>query len=116
MSRSLRAGLIVLGVLSILDLLLPFLTDGEHPPMAIAQVTAVIGLASLVLVVSAWRGAARALIPLAVVRGVSALLAVPAVFVSGVPVPVVLTVGVGLLVTLVGITLLFATRISAGAR
>lgn len=116
MSRSLRAGLIVLGVLSILDLLLPFLTDGEHPPMAIAQVTALVGLASLVLVVSAWRGATRALIPLAVLRGVSALLAVPAVFEPGVPGPVVLAAGGGVLVTLVGIALVFAARISAGAR
>ena len=80
MSRSLRAGLIVLGVLSVLDLLTPLVTDGEHPPMAIALGSAVIGLASLVLAVSAWRGAMRAVLPLVVLRALSAISAVPAVF------------------------------------
>ena len=116
MSRSLRAGLIVLGLLSVLDLLLPLLTDGEHPPMAIALVTAALGLASLILVVSAWRGARRALLPLAVLRALSAVSALPAIFEPGVPAPIVLTVGAGLLVTIAGIALVYATRITAGAR
>jgi hypothetical protein len=84
-SRSYRAGLIVLGLLSVLDLFTPVLTDGEHPPMAIAVVGAVIGLVSLGLVVAAWRGTSRAVIPLVVLRLLSALTAVPAFFVDGVP-------------------------------
>jgi hypothetical protein len=84
-SRSFRAGLIVLGVLSTADLLLPLFTDGEHPPMAVALVGSLIGLASLALIVSAWRGAKRAVIPLVVLRLVSALTAVPAFFEPGVP-------------------------------
>lgn len=116
MSRSTRAGLIVLGVLSALDLLLPLLTDGEHPPMAIALVAAALGLASLVLVVSAWRGARRAVVPLVVLRTLSALAAVPAAIVPGVPQPVVLAAGAGVLVTAVGIVLVLANRVTAGVR
>jgi hypothetical protein len=115
-SRSFRAGLIVLGVLSVFDLLLPLLTDGEHPPIAVALVAAALGLASLVLIVSAWRGATRAVIPLIVLRVLSAISAVPAVFVAGVPQAVVLAAGAGVLVTIVGITLVLATRIRAGVR
>jgi hypothetical protein len=84
-SRSYRAGLIVLGVLSVLDLFGPLLTDGEHPPMAVAVVGAVIGLVSIGLVVAAWRGTSRAVIPLVVLRLLSALSAVPAFFVDDVP-------------------------------
>ncbi|TWP50411.1 hypothetical protein FKR81_19725 [Lentzea tibetensis] len=116
MSRSTRAGLIVLGVLSVLDLLLPLLTDGEHPPMAIALVAAALGLASLVLVVSAWRGATRAVVPLVVLRALSALGAVPAAVVPGVPQPAIIAAGAGVLLTAVGIVLVLASRVTAGAR
>lgn len=116
MSRSFRAGLLVLGLLSALDLLLPLLTDGEHPPVAIALATAAVGLASLVLVVSAWRGARRAVLPLIILRALSALSAIPAIVEPGVPAPVVLMVVAGLLLTALGIALVLATRIRAGAR
>jgi hypothetical protein len=111
MSRSLRAGLIVLGVPSALDLVLPLLTDGEHPPMAVALVVAVLGLASLALLVSAWRGATRAVIPLVTLRVVSALTAVPALAMSGVPNGAVRAAAAIIALTLVGgIAVLAGTR------
>ena len=102
MSRSLRAGLIVLGVPSALDLLLPLLTDGEHPPMAVALVAAGLGLASLALVLSAWRGATRAVMPLVILRVVSALSAVPALTMSGVPNAAVRAAAAIIALTIVG--------------
>jgi hypothetical protein len=111
MNRSARAGLVVLGVLSVLDLIGPLTTDGEHPPMGIALVGSLLGLVSLALVVSAWRGARRAVLPLVVLRGLSALTAVPALFVDGVPGPIVLLVAVGLVVTVAAIV-----AVVAGAR
>lgn len=57
MSRSFRAGLALLGVLSALDVALPLLTDREHPPMAVALVASALGVASLALVVSSLVGA-----------------------------------------------------------
>jgi hypothetical protein len=119
MSRSFRAGLIVLGVLSALDLLGPLLTDGEHPPMAVALVGSVIGLASLALVVSAWRGATRATIPLVILRLLSALAAVPAFLEPGVPGPAMAAAAAGIALTVVGValTLSGAQRpATAGAR
>ncbi len=111
MSRSFRAGLVVLGVLSAGDLLLPLLTDGEHPPMAVALVASVLGLASLALVIAAWRGATRAVIPLVVLRLLSALAAVPAFFEPGVPGPAMAAAATGIIVTVVGVVLvLFGAR------
>jgi hypothetical protein len=49
MSRSYRAGLILLGVLSAADLALPVLTDGEHPPMSVALAGAVASGAAVVV-------------------------------------------------------------------
>ena len=86
MSRNLQAGLIVLGVLSLLDLLTPLLTDGDHPPMSVALGAAAIGAVSLVCLAYAWaRDSSKALFGLIALRLLSALLAVPALFVDGVP-------------------------------
>lgn len=119
MSRSFRIGLVVLGVLSALDLIGPLLTDGETPPMSVALVGSAIGLASLALVVSAWRGANRAVLPLVVLRLLSALAAVPAFFVSDVPAAVIGVAAAGIALTVVGVVLVLsgARRPSvAGAR
>lgn len=87
MSPSFRAGLLVLGVLSLIDVAGPLMTDGGKPPMWIALVDAAIGLASLVCVWAVWRGERRAVLALVALRLVSAASAVPAFFVSGVPAP-----------------------------
>jgi hypothetical protein len=105
MSPSFRAGLIVLGLLSAVDLTGPLFTDGEHPPMAIAIAGAVIGLASLVMIVFAARGSRRAAITLVVLRALSALSAVPAFYEPGVPPEARVLVGAAIVLTVVGIGL-----------
>ena len=107
-----RAGLLVLGLLSVADLLLPLLTDGESPPMAVALIAAVLGLVSLVLVISAWRGARRAVLPLIVVRGLSAAAALPAFFEAGVPAPAIAGAAAVILLTVVGAALVLKGRVA----
>jgi len=84
MSRK-SLGLALLALLSLVDVSGPLLTDGEHPPMAIALVGSALGLASLALVWYAARGASRAIAPLIGLRAISALTAVPAFFIADVP-------------------------------
>lgn len=108
MSGLYRAGLIVLGVLSIGDLSAPLLTDGEHPPMSIALAGAALGLVSIVLIILARSGRPAPAIGLVVTRIISALTAVPAFFVSGVPpVPLALA-GVSIIATLAGAVLVLS--------
>jgi len=80
-----RVGLGLLAVSATLDLLLPLTTDGKHPPMPIALAASILGLASLFLVLSVWRGAGRALPWLLVLR-IPTLSAVPGLFGSDDPV------------------------------
>lgn len=84
-TRSMTAGLILLGLLSLTDAVGLLLTDGEHPPLVINVIGTVLGVASLVLVVAAWRGARMALGWLVGLRVLSAVTAVPAFVVSDVP-------------------------------
>jgi hypothetical protein len=105
-----RAGLLVLGLLSVADLLLPLLTDGESPPMAVALIAAALGLASLVLVISAWRGARKAILPLLILRGLSAAAALPAFFEQGVPGPAIAAAAAVILLTATGATLVLKGR------
>jgi hypothetical protein len=103
MSTAYRAGLVLLGLLSLGDLSAPLLTDGQTPPMFIALIGSALGLLSLVLVVIAWRGRVAAAIGLVVLRLMSALTAVPAFLAPDVPpVPMALA-GVAITVTLVGV-------------
>jgi hypothetical protein len=102
MNRSRSAGLAILGLVSLLDLVGPLFTDGEHPPMEVALVGAAIGLASLVLIGYAFRGASRALAPLVVLRVLSALAAIPAFFVDDVPAGVVAFAGAFVALNLLG--------------
>jgi hypothetical protein len=110
MSRSFQSGLVLLGVLSVADLAGPLTTDGDHPPMYIAVIGAALGVASLVCVVAAWRGAHRAVLPLVVLRLVSALSAVPAFFVDDVPSGIVVLVAVFVVATLAGVALVSGSR------
>ncbi|NEA30134.1 hypothetical protein [Streptomyces sp. SID13031] len=117
MSRTFRAGLILLGLLSVGDLAGPLLTDGEHPPMSVALIGSALGLVSLVLVVLAWRGARRAVVPLIVLRLLSGLSAVPAFFAGGVPAAAVVAAALTVVLAVVGTTLLLVpAREFAGAR
>ncbi|HWC13135.1 MAG TPA: hypothetical protein VG929_00900 [Actinomycetota bacterium] len=107
MSPSFRIGLVVLGVLSLFDVVLPLVTDGENPPMAVAVVASILGLVSISLVVSAWRGARRAIVPLVILRVLSAVSAVPALFQPGVPTTIVATAGALIVLTIVASVAVF---------
>ncbi len=101
MTRYYRAGLLTLGVLSLADLAAPLLTDGQHPPMSIALIGSAFGLISLVLMIMAWRGLKPAAVALVVIRLLSALTAVPAFTVGGVPDAAMVLAGVAITLTLV---------------
>lgn len=105
MSRSRTVGVVILGLLSLLDLVAPLFTDGEHPPMEVALIGAVIGLASLVLIGYLVRGASRALAPLVVLRVLSAVAAVPAFFVDDVPAGVVAFAAAFIVLSAAGVAL-----------
>jgi hypothetical protein len=105
MTRSFRTGLVLLGVVSVLDVLGPLATDGEHPPMWIALIGLAIGAASLGCIAAAWRGNRRAVLPLAVLRLVSVLATVPAFFVDDVPTGIVAFAAAFIAVSLAGIAL-----------
>ncbi len=108
MSTTFKAGLALFGVLSLADISTLLLTDGEHPPMSIAIAGAVVGLISLALVAAAWRGARRAVVPLVVLRVLSALAAVPAFFEPDVPGAAMTVAGVGIVLTVLGLALVLA--------
>jgi hypothetical protein len=97
-----RAGLVLLGLLSVADVVSAFLTDGEFPPVWVAVLGGVLGLASLAVLVPAWRGNRTALGVLIALRVVSAASALPAFGVTGVPGPVVALAGAIVVLTAVG--------------
>lgn len=105
MRRPFRAGLVLLGLLSVLDVAGLVLTDGEHPPYWVGVVGAVLGAASLLLLLPAWRGNRAAVLALVVLRAVAAITAVPALFEPGVPVEIMALAGGIVLVTVVGCAL-----------
>lgn len=99
------AGLVLLGLLSLVDAAGLLLTDGETPPIAVAAIGTVLGVVSLVLVVLAWRGSRRAAIGLVALRVLSAATAVPAFTVGGVPAPVQALAAALIVLTLLGCVL-----------
>ncbi len=80
-----KAGLVLLALLSLSDLSLPFVTDGDHPPMWVAIISLGLGLVSLGCLPAAWRGNRQALSGLLGSRLLSALLALPVFFVDDAP-------------------------------
>lgn len=85
MNTSTRTGLILLGLLSLGDIAGLALTDGQHPPYAVAALGAALGVGSLYFLARAWQGSRAALRPLFAMRIVSALTAIPAFFIGDVP-------------------------------
>jgi len=108
MSALYRSGLVLLGMLSVLDLAAPLYTDGQHPPMFIALIGSALGLISIVLAVFAWRGRVAAAVGLCVVRVLSALTAVPAFWETGVPGAIMAVAGSFIILTVVGVVLTLA--------
>lgn len=110
-TRGVRAGLVLLGLLSVLDIVFTFIPvpeDEPGPPIEVLIIGGLLGLVSLVLVVLMWRGA-RGTVGwvLVVLRVASALLSVPAFFVPGVPVFFVVLSAVFLVLTIVGVVLVW---------
>lgn len=101
-------GLLLLGLLSIGDVALIAVTDGESPPYAVAAVAAVLGLLSLWLVVRALRDPASPVRLLIVLRVLSAVLALPAFMSDDVPAGAVAGAAVGVALTATGVLLVAA--------
>ena len=110
-----RAGLLILGLLSLGDLATPLLTEGEHPPYAVAALAAVLGAASLVLVVRAFRDPSRSLGLLIGLRVLSAVAAVPAFLEAGVPAAAQVVATVLIALTTIGVVLTARGRTQAVA-
>ena len=116
-SKMFTAGLVVLGLLSVGDVLAPILTDGETPPMFIALIAAALGVISLACIFGAKKGSHAALIALVVIRGLSALSAVPAFLVPDVPAGARAAAGIGIAATVAGVALVLGgRRVPADAR
>ena len=81
------------------------------PPDAVLVFGAVLGVVTIVAGVLAWRRRSRGgLRVAAATRLLSGVLALPAFFVDGVPAPLVVASAVGLIVTLLAVTLLVSRR------
>lgn len=100
-----RAGLGILGLLSVVDVATLPLTDGEHPPYLVAALATVLGVVSLVLVGQGLRDPSRSLRLLVGLRVLSAVAALPAFFVAGVPVTAQAVAGAIVALTVVGVLL-----------
>jgi hypothetical protein len=113
--RARTAGLVLLGLLSLGDVALIGLTDGESPPYAVAAAAAALGLVSLWLVVRALRDPAAPVRLLIGLRVLSAVLALPAFLADDVPAEAVVGAAVGIALTAVGV-LLVATGAGRAAQ
>jgi hypothetical protein len=102
--RPFRAGLVLLGLLSVLDVA-GLVLRRRASPYGVGVVGAVLGAASLLLLLPAWRGNRAAVLALVVMRAVAAITAVPAFFEPGVPVEIMALAGGIVLVTVVGCAL-----------
>jgi hypothetical protein len=83
--QDVRHRLVLATLFGLADLATPLTTDGEHPPMAIAVAGATLGLLTLAGVGYAWQGRRGGVTTIIVTRLLSAVTAVPAFFVDGVP-------------------------------
>lgn len=100
-----RLGLALLALLSIGDIALLFLTDGEQPPYIVAALAAALGACSLVLVTLAWQGRPHVVVPLLVLRVASALIALPALLGAEVSTSAAAGAGMILAATALGVAL-----------
>jgi hypothetical protein len=109
--KAYRTGLVIAGLLALGDITTPLTGDGEHPPMVIAIICAALGLITAVALVPAWRTGSRAAVTAIVVtRLLSAVTALPAFFVDGVPGAIRAVAALGVAVSLLSVGLI-ATRL-----
>lgn len=101
MSHSLptRIGLVLSAWLAAGDVALPVLSDGDFPPMVVVFVVAGLGVVTLAALVPAWRGSTVAQWIVVAARLLSALVALPALFVGGVPAIAVTTAAAWVVLT-----------------
>ncbi|MGB4778962.1 MAG: hypothetical protein WBP48_11420, partial [Microbacterium sp.] len=94
----LRSGLILAGILAVLDIGAAIVQfgGGDLFPTVVAVVMVVLGAATLVLVALAWRGSRWAAWTAAGLRLASALTGLPAFFVEGVPAGAVIAAASGI--------------------
>jgi hypothetical protein len=105
-SKGFVTGLVIAGLLALGDLATPFTGDGEHPPLVIGIICAVLGLITAAGIVLARRGSRGGVTAIIVTRLLSAVAALPAFFVDGVPAGAVVAAAVGVVITLVSVALL----------
>lgn len=116
-SKMFTAGLAILGLLSAGDVLAPVLTDGETPPMFVALILLALGVISLACIFGVRKASRHALLVLLVIRGLSALSAVPAFLVPDVPAVAKAAAGASIAGTLIGMALVLGGhRVQVGAR
>ena len=108
-TTSRRAGLAILGLLSLADTSALLLTDGNTPPYAIAALATALGLVSLVLVVRAFQDSSRPIRLLVGLRVISAVTALPAFLVDDVPAVAQAAAAATVALTAVGILLVART-------
>jgi len=103
-----RVGLVLAALLGLADIVGGMTQFGADAVLPIAAVLVAIGLgvATLVLVAVAWRGAGWAIWSVIVLRAVSALTALPAFFLPGVPAEAVITATAAIAVTVLAIALI----------
>jgi hypothetical protein len=99
-------GLVIAGLLALGDIATPFTGDGEHPPMVIGILTAVLGVITVAGLVPAWRGSRAGVTAIIVTRLLSAVAALPAFFVDGIPGPVRVLAAVAVAVTVLSVVLI----------
>jgi hypothetical protein len=102
-SKSFVTGLVIAGLLALGDITTPLTSDGEHPPMVIGIICAVLGLVTAAGIVLARRGSRGGVAAIIVTRLLSAVTALPAFFVDGVPAPARAAAAVGVAVVAVAL-------------
>jgi hypothetical protein len=105
-SKGFVTGLVIAGLLALGDIATPFTSDGEHPPLVIGIISAVLGLITAAGIVLARRGSRGGITAIIVTRLLSAVAALPAFFVDDVPAGAVVAAAVGVVITLVSVALL----------
>ena len=104
----------MLGVVDVIALAFPTPEGAAGPPFSVLVLNALCGVVTLVAVALAWKGHRVATFVAVAARTISALTALPAFFVGGVPTLVVMLVSV-LAATIVSVVLMLAPG-AAGSR
>lgn len=99
-------GLVLAGLLSIVDLILAVAGDGEYPPRAITLTGAALAVATFVGIAFAVRGRRVGVWTVIVARGLSAVGAIPAFVIGDVPPAAVAAAAAVVVITVVTLVLL----------